>query len=606
MKKSILISLFMLITSLFLVSNVFATTYWRIDSSWDVSQCHFLEDITGNKRVYYASGSCVDKECYYPCWYDWFVYIDRNCGSTGCFLRDFKTCKCNVPAGYKNYPEGNEVPRANTCSYSDAYDSGMLNYFKHGIKCSGSKTCRIDEPHEGLCYLGYGAGWRPCTIGSVSKHTETECYEIEDSQKPWFKNNQKDIVINSSTDVSQIKIDFDAFDNLHLTYITIEAYNNRRNIVSESKNIGYDGIEPGHEVVTSYIDDWALSSGAWNKIKKQEMQNLSVNIKIKDYRGNTNSSINSFNINVSDLSVPDKVDVVRDPLLNYSGMPITFKINASDKFSNIKKINLYIDGELEGSCSSDYCEILKIFSTSSAGNHSYYATAEDLFGNINQSIIYNLTLINEEEKKCEELPDGKKCNADEECEYGFFKTSDTEYCCLSECINKEQFAKCSEQGGTIYPSDYYNCSIELQASDTKENNKCCAENPEIKNPGELIVYWTDGIGNKISGATIGELIKCKADGIGIGKVEMNVSKDKLFLNKTFENFPGYIELRAEEKGIYHCEASSEDQFIIKNLEIFKVPKIISKAKLPGFGILQLIIVLSLMIIYYYSKKRKFY
>ncbi len=326
-------------------------------------------------------------------------------------------------------------------------------------------------------------------------------------------------------------------------------------------------------------------------------------MKIYDIFENLNVSENPFKI-IKDSENPSlRVNFSPDEPLIELGSPVKINSEVNDSFSGIKDVKIYVDDILKKICNSS-CNYSGIFL---GGIHDYNIIAEDFAGNINAS-EGTFEIEETTTKSCSEI--GEVCSGDEFCSEGMTINTPSGECCLSYCYSELSLPKCSEQGGTIYSNDIESCPPDKQipASDTFGENKCCISeleiNPEILDQG-LKVYWSDNVGNKISGTGVGEKVKCvvigTADDVNYEILKKNKLDKKGSLS--LSNNKGVINYGiVDETGEYECSVNSQEFSDSSILKVTEAPKLFSKAKLPGFSVIHLVLALLMIYGYYLIKQ----
>lgn len=423
----------------------------------------------------------------------------------------------------------------------------------------------------------------------------------EDKIAPWFKNNQGNAYANATTNLSKITFDVDFFDNIDLMSFNVSICN-KTGCMREMNSIG--GV--------NFTANWGLPKKIWDWISAQGEADFTVNITVSDSAirgpivGNVNMSIRPFYI-FRDLTLPTDI-VVSSPGGHFAGMPTTVRAEAKDAFSGIGKITIYIDGQAQKSCNSTPCEVSIAYD---AGQHSYYAIVEDKARNSDKSETKTFTISSETDTQtCDEIK-GYICKEDEFCPLSFIKTKDTAKCCPRQCTTEMILASCKDQGGNVYDPSVLKCTgSSVPASDTLAPSECCVGSISVPEGTALTAYWTDDSGNKVAVMGMGESAKCLAVMSGSeGKkasfdiYEGNEVKQK-FPDQDFKNNIAEISYTVSDIGTYRCEvnvATIEPKSA--ELKVVEAPSKPLQARLPGFGFLQMIAALSLILIYYCLKRR---
>jgi hypothetical protein len=111
----------------------------------------------------------------------------------------------------------------------------------------------------------------------------------------------------------------------------------------------------------------------------------------------------------------------------------------------------------------------------------------------------------------------------------------------------------------IYDKILYSCSgSDIPSSDTSEKNYCCKGTLTTKE-GQQNVNWYDLLGNKLSGAAKGDIVKCIGISYNPGKYNLTITLSGRIINQSMA-IPIDSTKRAElgpitlsETGTYQCE-----------------------------------------------------
>ena len=321
------------------------------------------------------------------------------------------------------------------------------------------------------------------------------------------------------------------------------------------------------------------------------------------------NSIFDVNINVSNnAGLTSETAVVLygedTPVVNASisssslnfGDKITIGASVIEQLSGIKSVNIYTDNALAMTCTSSTCSYEYV---PGEGAHTYIVTAYDNAGNFN-SASGSFSVANTQ-KTCLEIG-GAICSSDEKCtNEQQVSTFDAEQCCTSSCYSAELNLTCSAQNGIVYDPSQKECSADISATDTISPNRCCAVPPMDKIIAqEESAYWTDSIGNRIFGSGIQESVICAATGT-IENLQILKDGNVLSEKKSLE-----LEIGANDPGTYICKATytdgNEKESSLSVTEV-PAPSSVVRARLPGFGIVQLIFSLIVISVYYFAKRK---
>jgi|GEM_PF-4853664 len=520
-------------------------------------------------------------------------YYENNCGYR------IDICKYySCPAGSYCIIKGYQwalkscVPGEGVCC------DPLCGYASPGQPCAPCKTCGS----QGSCIVNLVNG-TICKENGRGGYCKAGICEF-DTVFPSFINNQEDIHLKGGENLSEIAFDFDFFDDLGLGKFEIKICNELGKCKEEARPI--EG--------KSHVDDWKLSDEMIGWIAEQGTGFLNVDITVSDAVGNQNKSIAPFSV-IKDSTAPEIDFIYHFPISAFTEETVTINITATDETSGIKAIRIYVDdSELipEIPCVSSPCT--KSISYGTPGDHLYYATVEDNAGNVVTSSVGEFTIEGKEEDTCSAQTggQGKICRAGEYCQDGMFIFSSDSVegrCCTSGvCAVEIILPNCEEQGGKIYDPFTQECGgADIPASDVLEQNKCCYPGSSLVSIKieELEVYWTDSAGNRLAAVALGEAAICIATipaEESAGKTAKFViyrgGEEKKREEVMFEKGIAEISFILDELKTYRCEVTVDSTKADSYLEVIEAPAMPLREKLPGFGFIQLIIVICLILAYY--------
>ena len=465
------------------------------------------------------------------------------------------------------------------------------------LKCNVEGACTSNLPEWKSCQEAEDFGF--CLSGSCNIDNET----------PVIIDNQENIYIRDISDrdaINNLTIDVDFSDNLRLQEYKIRVCdeNSTQYYANRSEYFPAPIIIDGCAEETFQLEDdvqtndWKLSVEMWDFIIDTVLNQgkVSMGIDLVDGIGNAEFGNDLFFI-ISDFTNPE-VSISHVLTDVPGGKSAAISVVATDTLGEIKSIDVFIDGNKIGeSCNESTCLRTSIFSE---GSHTYNAIVTDPSGNSITSET-GAFVLEGGASTCDDYF-GQICSTEENCDQEVFSTTDTDNCCLGTCTSTTTITElptCEEQSGKVFNPNTFTCNgEEVAADDLGSFLRCCVGGlEEIADIELLEVFWTDLKGDKLLSASFGDVVKCSAAGtVGTADFSIEKSEEKLVSKKL--SIPGSLEYSINETGLYKCAVKLSGSTKRADLKVVEVPVRPKVTALPGFGWINALAALSLVMIYY--------
>lgn len=564
------------------------------------------------------------------------VMLTTNVAAAGCFFpsspADLGVCDGNNLGEVKVGNYLNDCGSAQfTCTYKrTTYPIRCAGYFwgKNACVTQGEGVC-CSENSCGYKYLGTTCDsclncdregscnqnlpeWYSCQEAEESGYCLSGSCNV-DVEKPVITNNQGNIYIRDISNrdaINNLTIDVDFSDNLKLREFKMRLCDedSAQYFANRTEYFPAPIIIDGCAEETVYLEgvtqtnDWKLSPEMWDFIIDTVLNQgrISMSIDVIDGIGNANFSNELFFI-ISDFTKPE-VSVSQTLTDVPGGKEAKVTVTASDSFNEFE-ISVFIDDiQIGESCTSSPCERTQIYSE---GPHTYHAYVIDSSGN---NVISNVGTFNIETgpSTCEDYF-GQVCSRETVCSQDVFSTTDTGNCCLGTCTSTTSPAElptCDEQNGKVFNPNTFTCNgDEVAADDLGSFLRCCVGSiEEVPDIDLLEVFWVDLKGNKLLSASFGDVVKCSASGT-VGTADFSIEKSGEELSSKELSIPGLLEYSIDETGVYECVIKLKGSTKRSDLIVIEAPARPNVTALPGFGWINALAALSLVMIYYLAVRR---